>query len=298
MRNEVPSSPCGWSEAADEWLQRCRRQLYQSSAPIDPSSAAWAFVQWKEDSVISSSGGYGTGISFIDLILQKHHEQPQTKIPIIDILGEAQSGKTWTLLSVAARFVVATCPSAFASTSKITTATSGSLPQVVIFDSNYNITASKLAYTVRATLLLQYGNAPFNSDQFQKDMEFCLARIHIAVASDMLAWVPILETLRYKLMSMTEHPTLLLWDDFLSPPSDNVARTEVIRQLTRLLQDCCVFLITTSSKYRRYEWAKLVTHRIRLERVASNSRNEVDTYIATVNKDHVPYSLSLGGVLF
>jgi len=263
-----------WTENAYEWLQRSRRKLAIAEIPRDPSSAAWAFM--RKD---------GTGIAFVDAALRRQTDQ----LPVIDVRGDI--GKTWTILSLASRFVFATRPSQFQKTLDDTIP----LPQVIILDSTYDVTAPKLAYTIRSNLLRKMESS--DEQAFQEDMESCLRRIHVASADDTGGWVPILESIRCKLAPFSsEHPTLVLWDGFLSDSHDEASRMEVIRQLDRLVQDCSIMLLTTSSGNRKQEWDKFVTHRIKLERNQSASTDGHE-FLATVHGSRIPFSLSLAGVL-
>lgn len=262
-----------FSETAYEWFQRCRQKEIEGQNPTDPSSAARAFFR-------PMTGG--TGIAFLDAALRRGGTN-QMQMPVIDIRGDV--GKTWTILSLAARYVVATRPSKFQNVD----CHGLSLPQVVILDSGMDVTLPKLSYVVRSTLLRQMPSS-FDQWEFQKDMESCLGRIHIATVSEISEWIALLESLKAQLSSFTEHPTLLLWDSFLSEPSTETGRSEVIRLLNWFLEDCTVVAVTTSSSSRLFAWEKFVTHRIRLEQDANG-------YVATVHGSRVPFSISLAGVL-
>jgi hypothetical protein len=270
------------TETAYEWLQRSRRKRALAEVPHDPSSAAWAFVR-----ASSSSGSGGSNISFLDAVLRR---QTTEQLPVIDVRGDCC--KTWTVVSLASRFAVATRSSQF-QTPLVEDVTS--IPQVIVLDSTHDVTTSKLAYAVRSNLLRQSGSS--NPGDFQKDTDECLARIHVATVDNISGWVSLLEALRCKLSPMSsEHPTLVLWDGFLSEPHNEASRMEVIRQLARLVQECSVLLLTTSSGNRKFEWDKFVTHRIKLDR---NHAASVDghEFLATVHGSRIPFSLSLAGIL-
>jgi hypothetical protein len=273
-------APSSRTETAYEWLQRSRRKRALAEVPHDPSSAAWAFVR------ASSSSG-GSNISFLDAVLRR---QTTDQLPVIDVRGDCC--KTWTVVSLASRFAVATRSSQF-QTPSVEDATS--IPQVIVLDSTHDVTTSKLAYAVRSNLLRQSGSS--NPGDFQKDAEECLARIHVATVDNISGWVSLLEALRCKLSPMSsEHPTLVLWDGFLSEPHNEASRMEVIRQLARLVQECSVLLLTTSSGNRKHEWDKFVTHRVRLDRNHSASVDGHE-FLATVHGSRIPFSLSLAGIL-
>lgn len=264
-------------ETAQAWFQRSCRKRALAGIPKDSSSAAWAFFR---------SGG--TGIAFLDTLLRRQGGSDQ--LPIIDIRGDF--GKTWTVVSLAARFVVATRPSQFPTA----VGDHSSLPQVIVMDTTHDVTTSKVALSVRSTLLRQFGSAV--EDSFEMDMISCLGRIHVATADDAFGWVPILETLRYKLAPLSaEGPTLILWDGFLSDAEhDEANRMEIIRQLGRLVEDCSVVLVTASTGYRhKHEWNKYVTHHIRLDRNESNGTGH--EFLATIHGSQIPFSLSAAGIL-
>jgi len=347
-----PSSSSSWTETAHEWYQRSRRKRAMDEIPRNPSAAAWSFVRPLAAATSSSSfstdhnsgdaasanrTSAGTGIAFLDAALRRG--QTPDQLPVVDVRGGSGGssggcGKTWTIITLAARFVVSTRPSLF---DEGTTTPNGveideddidnniddsvpplplsSLPQVIIMDSSMGITVGKLAYVVRSTLLRQanYDSSDTGRRKFQRDMASCLGRIHLATAREATDWIPILEALRCELAPIDRHPTLVLWDDFLSEPSDVGNRMEVIRQLARLLQDCTVlFLSTSSASYTRNnshrEWEKFVTHRIRLDREPSSADTDKDNdnnggsfghheYLATVHGTRIPFSVSLTGIL-
>jgi hypothetical protein len=283
-------------ETALDWFQRSQRKRAAARTPTDPSSAAWNFVRC------------GTsGIAPIDAAWKTPSANPN--LPIVVVEGTV--GKTWTLISLAARFVVATRPSRFArSRNDDETPPSQDehlLPQVVLLDSNYDVTIRKIAQVVRATLLRQQGmNNEDDGSLLEQDLECCLGRIHIATVDNLLGWVPVLECLRYKLKQHGEEQlppttTLVLWDGLLSESSrssyDSSQKMEVLRQVSRLLQDCpSIALVVTVDHHRTSDWIsnwqrERELHRVRLER-----RSGKDCF-AVVNGSKVPFSLSLGGIL-
>jgi hypothetical protein len=266
-------------ETALDWFERCQRQRESAQTPHDPSSAAWTFIR---------SGT--SGVAPVDAAWKNAANNSTTtggSLPVVSLDGPV--GKTWTLLSLAARFVVATRPSRFETTTSTDSSndtTSSSLPQVVILDSAYDITASKVAYVVRSTLLRQPG---IQEASIPQDLECCLSRIHIATVDDLAGWVPVLESIKYALQQQQaqQHPTLVLWDGYLSESNDESQQKEVERQLTRLLA-CNVALVVARKQYKKLEWE---TQRIRLE------RHKGKDCVATVNGTKIPFSLSLGGIL-
>jgi hypothetical protein len=398
------------TETALEWWERSQQQKSQrcycrrnnnndrdadGQPPNDASVAAYKFC-----CPTSTDHESGTGISYIDAALTdpplttttttttiseqqdtgdhniRHWDgtQRKTNLPVIDISGDSGTGKTWTLLTLAARFVVRTRSSSLYPPHHIRSGrtvaaeddTTPPSPQVILFDSKYEVSVSKLAQIVQSMLL----KIPISDDDvdekedaiaiLENDMVDCLRRIHITTTDDMSGWVPILETLRHSLLSPppTTHPhhqpqppphpvmmTLILWDDFLSEPILTAAATttttssaaavsstsfssldpilqqqqqlpkimtgattvtairmDVVRQLERLLLECPVFLVTTTStanysgttttKRRRRRtigrecWDRLVTHRIHLEHHHHVSGRTIATVPAVEKNDH------------
>jgi hypothetical protein len=232
------------------------------------------------------------------------------QLPIMEIRGDC--GKTWVLATLAARFVVATRPSSEDDDETIDTS-QARLPQVLFVDATLDATIEKVAHVVRSTLLKQ----TVHTQGFDNQLEQCLSRIHMVsltnVASDIL---PLLEAWQQSLESFVgdEYPTLLLWDGFLDECHDDPARTEVVRQVTRLVQECCVIVVATISSSRSNsmgvtpEWDKLVTHRIRLERqqqqrsdqpvaAAGSTGTGAHDYVAIVHGSSIPFSISSAGIL-
>lgn len=317
-----------WTESAFDWWQRSKRHRNENgpvAAPKDPGTAAWAFGR--------PTAVRGTGIAFVDAALRRqavatpaaaaatsipsHLNCHSSSLPVLDIRGDSFTGKTWTLVSLAARFVVATRPAQFPG---LVQDEDILLPQVIFLDSTYDVTVPKLSYAVRSMLLRKLSSTtPVEDDSsdcrlestqdpsqvFESDMKDCLSRIHLATADDLAGWVPVLETIRQQLsQAASEHPTVLLWDGFLSEPQQSeAARMEVIRQLERLLTECTVLLITaTGSSYRRgREWDRFVTHRIRLDRndtsTNASAGNHQHEYVATVYGAQIPFSVSSAGIL-
>jgi hypothetical protein len=312
-----------WTESAYDWWQRSKRQHSCATAsPKDPGTAAWAFCR-------PTSANGGTGIAFVDSALRRQRQQhgvatttaiavgattSHCSLPVVDIRGDSFTGKTWTVVSLAARFAVATRQSQFPEVQEDDSLS----PQVILLCSNYDVTVPKLSYAVRSMLLRKLSSSQVEgtaasqectdpSEVFESDMNDCLSRIHIATAEDLSGWVPVLETIRQQLSqpASTDHPTVLLWDGFLSEPHQNeAARMEVVRQLERLLLECSILLITTTTgnSYRRgREWDRFVTHRIRLDRndtgTTSASGNKQHEYMATVYGAQIPFSISSAGIL-
>jgi hypothetical protein len=294
-------TPSSWTETAYDWLQRSKRKRREQEHPKSSVSAAWKFVR-----------SPGTGISFVDAALRRpvppgDHSSSGRALPVVDIRGDAGSGKTWTVVALAARFVCATRPSLFGATdhgggSPRRRVPTSREPRVILLDSQRDVTTAKLAYAVRSALLLQ-STSDDTDDTLRREMEGCFERIHVGTVGCVSEWVAVLESIRNRLEPLQtpasgHPPTLVLWDGFLREPADEAERTEVIRQLARLLCDCSVLFVATAlPSTRRYEWDKHVTHRIRLERSACGSSTSGHGYVARVNGNHFPYSISLAGIL-
>ena len=293
------------TETALDWFQRSSRHV--SKKPKDPSSAALHFVRGN------------SGIAPIDAAWKNTSGG--------NILLTGTVGKTWTLISLAARFVVATRPTLFAkntnnednddndnnnnnnnnnndehhkesSTNPYPNTNTNTtedllLPQVIILDSTFDMTHSKISQVVRSTLLRQSPPKEEEEEEsiFQEELEDCLERIHIATVDDMLGWVPVLECLR------PESPTLVLWDGFLSETNSTCDQMEVIRQVSRLLLQqnhdrmMATVLATRNSNHNLFG-TTIPIHRIRLERRLGN-----DCVATVYGGSKISFSLSLGGIL-
>lgn len=176
------------TETALDWFNRSQRRRVAAEIPTDPSSAAWNFLR-----------NGSSGIAPIDAALRT--PSAHTDLPVVVLEGSV--GKTWTLLSLAARFVVATRSSRFASSSSSSVPMTeeqsflplnnnhNNHPQVIYLDSTFDMTIPKLSYVVRSTLLRQPG---INEQNLDLDLESCLSRIHLSTVDEFNdAWVPILE---------------------------------------------------------------------------------------------------------
>jgi hypothetical protein len=155
---------------------------------------------------------------------------------------------------------------------------------------------------VRTALLRTPEDMP--EETLQKEIATCLGRIHVVMAEDVIGWVATLEALRCKLSKVSEHPTLVLWDGFLSDirSDDNAGRTEITRQVSRLLKDCKMLLITTSIPRKYGPWDKFVAQRIRLERLDSSpsaapSKGQHHDFVATFEDVRIPFSIARGSIL-
>ena len=291
--NTVQESNCRRQptvETALEWWKRCNRnQVVVEDAPShDPSSAAWSFVRGN------------SGIAPIDAAWKRNNNclTLGSSPDVISIDGKV--GKTWMLISLAARFVVDTRASKYPSlsTSQFESQVDR-LPFVVILDSMYDVTPAKVREVVHSTLLRQ---PALDGDEVENELKCCLDRIHVAsVTDDILEWVPVLEELRLELKynqrcANNEHPTLVLWDGFLTEPASNEhGKMEVVRQLARLIQECSVALVTSGgASAKSHNWrSQHKTHHLHLKRY-----NGKDC-LAEITGMRAPFhfSLSSGGIL-
>ena len=338
------TSSTSFTETAFDWYQRSRRKAAWQEIPRDASTAAWAFCR-----------NPNTGISFLDAALRRrsrhHHQQHRQQqqrtadayLPVvIHLTGDNGSGKTWTLLSLAARFVAATLSSKFEQNNNFFNDNGMMIskeeeeegngddndevdsemkpPCVIVLDSALDITMSKLTHVVRSTVLRQVeeetASTTTTHTSWQRNVTDCLRRIHIAqITNPATDAVPLLEALRHELHHHHHHhhhPTLLLWDGFLY--ADEVTRTEVLRQLVRLQEDCNVFIVlattttaTSSSSsaaaaaasFHHSSLDRLVTHRIRLQKrpSATSRTTQGHDYVATVQGTQIPFSITLSGIL-
>ncbi|GKZ00090.1 hypothetical protein MPSEU_000962400 [Mayamaea pseudoterrestris] len=311
----TPTPPkASFSETALQWIQRTKRRRFISGEINDPDAAAWAFFSRKE-----------TGISFVNAALHAKQQGAESvltanegtfsnnmhataasnafifdQLPVIEIRGSCAA--TWTLLTLAARFVVDTRPSRFISAAAAAAAISANkhekLPQVIFMDSTYEYSIAQLTNVVRSTLLKQQTHQSVEEEQLAHDLRECLSRIHLASLTESYEAVALLELFRTALApSQFNHPTLVLWDGFLDTINNQPSRMDVVRQTSRLLRDCSVVFASASRLSRsQHDWDKYVTHRMKLDRNPSEEGHE---YLASVHDGSIkiPFSVSLAGIL-
>jgi hypothetical protein len=211
-----PSSPDllepYWSETALDWFQRAQKLQTKKSEPRDPASAAQCFLT-----------DPSTGLAFVDQALSFAQAKQST---LVEVTGPANL-TSWTLISLAARFVLATRSSKFVSSNT----TLSKLPRVILFDPLYNISIHRLVVTVRSLLLLE--------DKVE-ELEACLQLIQIVWVQDTTSAVAALEVLR-----QSETLPLVLWQDFLTTTQSEAGRVEISRQLLRL-EDCPLVVVSSN----------------------------------------------------
>lgn len=278
QRNELSMS---WSETALEWMQRSEMLEADAAVPKDPKSAAWAFLRARES--------YGTGLSFIDSVIKNNAEH----LSVVELRGGNGVGKTWTLVTLAARFVVATRATKFQSI------TSNDLPQVFFMDSLQSVKIQHIKSAVRRELLRDLGDdTAIQSEYLELEICSALRRIRIIFGEGATTWVPTLESLRHELAGKP-FPTLVAWDGFLSDVHDVTGTLEVIRQVNRLTKETTVQIITTTASGRFYAgWDKCVDHRIRLERIEAVDADKHE-FMATTSQPlaQLAYTITGGGIL-
>ena len=284
-QQELPKS---WNETALDWLERSQKVEADAAVPKDPTSAAWAFVRARES--------YGSGISFLDVVMKKKKAEQEHHLPIVELRGGTGVGKTWTLITVLARYIVSTRATRFAPPSS-----DDDLPQVIFMDSLQNIKMQHIMSAVRTELLRDVGDAVVNDkERFEQELQTALRRIILIFGEGVNTWVPTLESLRHALVGKP-FPTLLLWDGFLSDVHDERGKMEVIRQVNRLTKDRSVQLITTEASNRYFTaWEKHVGHRVRLERLEATDTAEHHEFMATTSSQPVQqlaYTITRGGIL-
>jgi hypothetical protein len=162
--------------------------------------------------------------------------------PILLLEGPPDVGKTWMMLSLAARYVVATRPQRRQSSAVMTmensskdvddegivvdcdnnihpmcddvddTASMEILPQVLFLDSNFDFSISKLTHIVQTLLERDIGRKKEANQQqrrmhpVEQQLEECLSRIHVVqVDYGSTAWVPVLEVLRHQFSKQRQH---------------------------------------------------------------------------------------------
>lgn len=264
-----------WVESALDWFDRSRQQTCENALPKTPGDAAWRFVRGK------------TGLPFIDLVLESCSRKSP---PVIELVGPSGTGKTWTMLTLAARFLSATRPSLFGEDID-------SVPQVVVIDALNGVFLKNLIAAVQAALL-RSSKESVDTDQHEIELTACLKRVHLCNAAHADELVPVLESMRCHLKTC-EHPTLVLWDGSFVGCFDEVNRMEVIRQIQRLLRETKVYLISTSTSSRRAHsaWDRLVKRRIQMG-LAESSDVQHDFVASFPGPDakQFYYSISWGSI--
>jgi hypothetical protein len=287
---EHHDTPPFWTESALDWFQRCATTHHVRVEPQDPVSAARSFVL-----------GETTGVAFLDEALASSSgtKGESSSGSMLEISGSPSHMATETLLSLAARFVVATRPSKFGLNSIATAAAS---PQVVLIDSLHNVSIERLVSMVRGMLLLDTSTsttattADVDPALLDSELEDCLTRIHIVLVHDTTTAVAALEALKQH----GSNSSMLLWDGFLSTSPDATARMEVLRQLGRLWRERSTtgsesfILIALASNRPRLE-NKHVTRRIRLLEQQGNASEQ--RYRATVGSKLFDFTIGAAGVL-
>jgi hypothetical protein len=298
-----------WIETAWNWFQRSQKS--KIIIPKDPTTAAQAFMK----------GHVSTGIPFIDRALQTSTNTSQA--PFLELLGpvynhtnKTNKNKTttmtidtstcscspasWTLISLAARFVVATRPSKYQTWTTTHTVTwnvveedggdddhdddeyhhqqprrqqqQSSLPlapNVILIDSFHSIDIHDLVSAVRGLLLLD----SVEDESLDMELEDCLARIHILFLSDTIPIVAGLEALRCKFLPSQQQQQQQNDDNDANGNTAMVAAAAVVANVPNLLL-WDNFLTTIPDKTEKRE---IIRQLLRLWRDTTNTMVVVST---------------------
>jgi hypothetical protein len=252
------------------------------------------------------------------------------QLPLVEISGPV--AKTTTLVTMAAQFVVQTRPSRFDNTTGVEYNTKR-LPQVFIFDADWQITPQHISERIRSLLLCDYNAIEVRARQkqveegdiidsqnhdnlsihehpnigdwerLQVDCEDCFQRVHVAQADEnnSAGWLPLVASLED--LECYDHPTLVLWDGFLH--YDHGSTGDVCRTLLRILsrpQAPTMLVYTTRYAWprrRNSEWNDRVTHRIRLEASSESSSHNFVAFCDGQSEGTttgIPFSITAAGI--
>ncbi|KAL3923093.1 MAG: hypothetical protein SGILL_001851, partial [Bacillariaceae sp.] len=155
-------------------IENAQRLLWGASSGIAPVDAAWRLA------VSNMAQHFLREYPYLEEAYDDDDEKysPPPPPPTVLLEGSNNTGKTWMLLSLAARFVVATRPSLLlseerstletAATAAASTANDGTgdetaqppqheppmvFPEVIFMDSDYDFSISKLTHIIRSTLM-------------------------------------------------------------------------------------------------------------------------------------------------
>eukprot|EP00977_Amphora_coffeiformis_P015445 scaffold4511_cov171-Amphora_coffeaeformis.AAC.11 len=281
------SASSSWSETALDWWQRSRQHQQHQAKLLEqaktPSAAARAFV------LQPLTGCLPFLVSQIQQRSSSLSGHPKRRrrtpfTPLVECSGLV--GKTTTLLTLAAQFVVQTRPSRFPNyhspqQNNSHAADGVLLPQVFVLDSTWEISASQIHKVVRSSLLCDYDTMatatststttiegsttegdeptltppqPTNSDdhdveeRLAEDCQACLQRIHVAYADEntTAGWLPILESLAAHLAEASRHHPTLVLWDGLGE-RDKFGGTELQRTLLRWMREFHVMVVYTTT---------------------------------------------------
>eukprot|EP00934_Nitzschia_sp_Nitz4_P000916 Nitzschia sp. Nitz4//scaffold51_size120721//77295//78290//NITZ4_003736-RA/size120721-processed-gene-0.97-mRNA-1//-1//CDS//3329553889//916//frame0 len=301
-RASQPQSTMIEETALDWWhrsasFQRWKRSQEAAQPPQNPSQAAHKFLQ-----------GH-SGISYIDHAWRQRWGFDPAFQDLLLVL-EGPIAKTWTLRTLAARFVVATRPALFPNADA--SLTKDNLPNVILLDSTFAFANPQVMYRMVRSTLLKNSAEPLLSEETIQD---CLERIHVCHAKDVLmGWIPVLEVLRNALQTSAT-PTLILWDGFGQEPDIRHSATQwdVFRLLVRLLDACPHVTLILSSRnpldgrmIGSLSEAKTISSkqrnvtRVQIQKAGSSSKNGVarvqSTWEGGLMQDFA-FSMSLDGIL-
>lgn len=300
-------------ESARSWLDRSRHFVAKALEELDgsPRSVAHAFLCRHRPTSTTPSG---TGVAFVDCMLSIKNERRDSVI--FEIAGRPDTGKTWTLLVLAASYLVQT---ASAHPNRIDGGNSTLWPPVIILDAECGIHMPHLIHALQSAILLRNSPSEDVQSALQQEIAFHLGRVH---------WVPLptkedipllLEVMRPALLSKSvfDAPPMLIIDavnsfessDKIQPDLGVPSTHEVMRQLDRLLQACqrdiIIFasrIITSnaSSNNTTDLWKRrFVTHTVTLERRNDTTFGTefVAIFPSTVKQSPLPFRIESGRIL-
>jgi hypothetical protein len=200
---------------------------HPNQATNNPTNAVWDF---RASNGTNPTAECTTGVSFIDTALSLHDDE--SKPIVIDISGDRGTGKTATIVTLAARFLFMTRhykPSNDTTDKKANdpmmsqqrneessfrewNEKSMSLPQVILFDDYRNVTScARRVYDVLGSMIRSEKfemnqekenrviTVDDNGSLLHNEVTECLQRLHVARVEDFPQWVLLLETLRHEM---------------------------------------------------------------------------------------------------
>jgi hypothetical protein len=303
-------------ESARSWLDRSRHFVAKAIEELDgsPRSVAHAFLCRRR---LTSTTRSGTGVAFVDCMLSIKNEHRSNVI--FEIAGRPETGKTWTLLVLAASYLVQTATRPNRNGGE----NSDVWPPVIILDAECGMHMPHLINALQSAILVVQ-RLPSSEDHghvqsaIQQEIAFHLGRVH---------WVPLTTKEEIPLLFEVMRPALLSKSAFDAPPmiiidainsfesSDKIqpdlgvpSTHEVMRQLDRLLQACQQDIIifasriitsnassTTTDLWKR----RFVTQTVTLERHNdTTSQNEfVAIFPSTAKHSPLPFRIEFGRIV-
>lgn len=300
-------------ESARSWLDRSRRFVAKALEELDgsPRSSAHAFLCRR----CPAAGGGGTGVAFVDCMLALKNERINNVI--FEIAGRPETGKTLTLLALAASYLVQTG-------NRPNNISYGGdpnrlWPPVIILDTDYGIHMPYIVNALQSAILLQKSQTR-DQCQVQSTMEleisFHLGRIHLVPLPSKEDIPFLLELLRPMLLSHSvfDAPPMLIIDainsfescDKIQPDGGIPSTHEFMRQLDRLIQACQQDILIFASRIVSSNasaatsdlWKRRVTHSVTLERRNYSTNNDfVAIFPTTTNQPSIPFRIESGRIV-